>query len=554
MKKIPLCSFTGLLFFLFFFSPQSAVAQSPLVDALSAEISYQMERLQQEPVKPFYVDFSVTDVYTTEVTSNLGSTIRKFSTSERYFSPLYRVGSPEKDSWGIKPGSRSLVQIPIDNTPSHLKLHIWTTCNQSFRNAVAAFTKEKQQSVVEDDQEKEMVVFSPADKQIYSDKLLPQEKLTFDTTLWAKRLNGYTNGFSASPLFLEARAVLSYVVERKTFVSSEGSAIEENSLRANLAITAAVQAADGMILSLSENYFAFTPDELPSEAEVLADLERLRQNLLALREAPLAEAYVGPALLSGKAAAVFFHEIVGHRLEGKRMRSMKDANTFKSKLGEEVLLNTLSLRDDPTLQKMGNTSLAGYYRYDEEGVAGQPVELVSNGVIKGFLMTRTPLTGFPKSNGHGRARRGFLPVSRQSNLILSTSNPQSDEALRKALKEEVKKQDKEFGYFISQISGGVTSTNTASINSFQITPLMVYRVYADNRPDELVRGLNFIGTPLGTLTQILAAGSESGVFNGMCGAESGAVPVSAVAPSLLVEKFELQRSRNLAPMYLLSRP
>ena len=554
MKKIPLCSFTGLLFFLFFFSPQSAVAQSPLVDALSAEISYQMERLQQEPVKPFYVDFSVTDVYTTEVTSNLGSTIRKFSTSERYFSPLYRVGSPEKDSWGIKPGSRSLVQIPIDNTPSHLKLHIWTTCNQSFRNAVAAFTKEKQQSVVEDDQEKEMVVFSPADKQIYSDKLLPQEKLTFDTTLWAKRLNGYTKGFSVSPLFLEARAVLSYVVERKTFVSSEGSAIEENSLRANLAITAAVQAADGMILSLSENYFAFTPDELPSEAEVLADLERLRQNLLALREAPLAEAYVGPALLSGKAAAVFFHEIVGHRLEGKRMRSMKDANTFKSKLGEEVLLNTLSLRDDPTLQKMGNTSLAGYYRYDEEGVAGDPVELVSNGVIKGFLMTRTPLTGFPKSNGHGRARRGFLPVSRQSNLILSTSNPQSDEALRKALKEEVKKQDKEFGYFISQISGGVTSTNTASINSFQITPLMVYRVYADNRPDELVRGLNFIGTPLGTLTQILAAGSESGVFNGMCGAESGAVPVSAVAPSLLVEKFELQRSRNLAPMYLLSRP
>lgn len=554
MKKIPLCSFTGLLFFLFLFSVPSAVAQSSLVNALSAEISYQMERLQQEPVKPFYIDFSVTDVYTTEVTSNLGSIIRKFHTAERFFSPLYRVGSAEKDSWGIKPGSLPVVAIPIDDNPSHLKVHIWTICNQSFRNAVTAFNREKQQSVVEDDQEAGLAVFSAVDKQIYSDKPLPEQKLAFDTTLWAKRLNGYTMGFSASPLFLEARAGLSYVVERKTFVSSEGSAIEENSLRTNLVITAAVQAADGMILTLSENYFAFSPDELPSEAEVLADLERLRINLLALREAPLAEAYVGPALLSGKAAAVFFHEIVGHRLEGKRMRSTKDANTFKSKLGEEVLLSTLSLRDDPTLQKVGNTSLAGHYRYDEEGVAGEPVQLVSNGMIKGFLMTRTPLTGFPKSNGHARARRGYLPVSRQSNLILSTSNPQSDAALRKALKEEVQKQGKEFGYFISQISGGVTSTNTASINSFQITPLMVYRVYADDRPDQLVRGLNFIGTPLGTLTQILAAGSDTGVFNGMCGAESGAVPVSAVAPSLLVEKFELQRSRNFAPQYLLSRP
>ena len=554
MKKIPLCSFTGLLFFLFLFSVPSAVAQSSLTNALSAEISYQMERLQQEPVKPFYVDFTVTDVYTTEVTSNLGSIIRSFHTAERFFSPLYRVGSAEKDSWGIKPGSLPVVAIPIDDNPSHLKVHIWTICNQSFRNSVTAFTREKQQSVVEDDQEAGLAVFSAVNKQIYSDKLIPEEKLTFDTTLWAKRLNGYTNGFSASPLFLEARAGLSYVVERKTFVSSEGSAVEENSLRANLVITAAVQAADGMILTLSENYFAFSPDELPSEAEVLADLDTLRQNLLALREAPLAEAYVGPALLSGKAAAVFFHEIVGHRLEGKRMRSMKDANTFKSKLGEEVLLSTLSLRDDPTLQKVGNTHLAGHYRYDEEGVAGEPVELVNNGAIKGFLMTRTPLTGFPKSNGHARARRGYLPVSRQSNLILSTSNPQSDAALRKALKEEVQKQGKEFGYFISQISGGVTSTNTASINSFQITPLMVYRVYANDRPDELVRGLNFIGTPLGTLTQILAAGSDTGVFNGMCGAESGAVPVSAVAPSLLVEKFELQRSRNFAPQYLLSRP
>ena len=72
-------------------------------------------------------------------------------------------------------------------------------------------------------------------------------------------------------------------------------------------------------------------------------------------------------------------------------------------------------------------------------------------------------------------------------------------------------------------------------------PLVVYRVYVDGRPDELVRGVSIVGTPLAALKRILATSDKSEVFNGQCGAESGTVPVSAVSPALLVSEIETQR-------------
>ena len=72
-------------------------------------------------------------------------------------------------------------------------------------------------------------------------------------------------------------------------------------------------------------------------------------------------------------------------------------------------------------------------------------------------------------------------------------------------------------------------------------PNVVYRVYTDGRPPELVRGVDLIGTPLAAFGKIVAASDTVDVFNGMCGAESGSVPVSASSPSLLVSEVEVQK-------------
>ncbi len=181
--------------------------------------------------------------------------------------------------------------------------------------------------------------------------------------------------------------------------------------------------------------------------------------------------------------------------------------------------------------------------------------VVENGILKTFLMSRSPIQGFPESNGHGRRAPGAEIVSRQSNLFVESSKKVSDAELRRMLIAEVKRQNKPYGLFFSQVTGGFTTTARRGLQAFTVIPLVVYRVYPDGRPDELIRGVDIVGTPLSSFANILATSDRMEVFNGICGAESGDVPVSAIAPAILVSGIEIQRKERSQdrPPYL-SRP
>ena len=260
-----------------------------------------------------------------------------------------------------------------------------------------------------------------------------------------------------------------------------------------------------------------------------------------LKKAPVAEPYDGPALLSGRAAAVFFHEVLGHRLEGHRQRDEEEGQTFTKKVGQEVLPGFLSIVDDPTLDEINGVKLAGTYAYDSEGTPAQRVDVIQDGVLKNFLMSRMPITGFDQSNGHGRNQPGFMPTGRQGNLIVTSSKTVPEAEMRQKLIDQVKKAGKPYGLYFDDIQGGFTLTTRALPQAFQVLPVIVYRVYPDGRPDELVRGVDIVGTPLAALTRITATGDTEHVFNGVCGAESGSVPVSAVAPAMLFSEMEVQK-------------
>jgi TldD protein len=135
-----------------------------------------------------------------------------------------------------------------------------------------------------------------------------------------------------------------------------------------------------------------------------------------------------------------------------------------------------------------------------------------------------------------------MPTGRQGNLIVTAATTVSDEKLRSMLLDEVKKQNKPYGLYFADIASGYTLTQRVSPQAFQVVPQLVYRVYADGRPDELVRGVNIVGTPQASLMRIEAAGDKPAVFNGECGAESGSVPVSAAAPALLFSEIETQKA------------
>ena len=329
--------------------------------------------------------------------------------------------------------------------------------------------------------------------------------------------------------------------ETDYFASSEGSRVVEPHTQARLVVFAVTRADDGMDLFRAQTFEAETVAGLPAQPELEAAMRDLGKSLEALRKAPATEPFDGPVILSGRAAAVFFHEVLGHRLEGQRQRGDEEGQTFTKELNKEVLPTFLSVADDPTLTTFGSTWLSGSYAYDDEGQKAQRVSLIQDGVLKTFLMSRLPIASFSASNGHGRASTGHVPTGRQGNLIVSSTKSVPETELRKELIAEAKKQGKPYGLYFEDISSGFAVTQRSSPQAFSVVPLVVWRVYVDGRPDELVRGVSIVGTPLAAMKKILATGDKSEVFNGECGAESGTVPVSAVAPAMLLSEMETQK-------------
>ena len=180
--------------------------------------------------------------------------------------------------------------------------------------------------------------------------------------------------------------VLSAQNETYYYASSEGSRVVAPHIQARLIVVAATRADDGMDLFRAQTFEAETIDGLPAQAAMEAAVRDLGKSLEALRKAPVTDPFNGPAILSGRAAAVFFHEVLGHRLEGQRQRGDEEGQTFTKEVNKEVLPTFLSVADDPTLTAFGQTWLSGNYTYDDEGQKARRVDLIHDGVLKTFLM------------------------------------------------------------------------------------------------------------------------------------------------------------------------
>lgn len=334
-------------------------------------------------------------------------------------------------------------------------------------------------------------------------------------------------------------------IVHRYFVDSQGTRLKTPAAEFRLTYSLAGKTADGLEISRMNGYDMLDMSGLPSEEKLLADVAQSLRELEALSRAPLAEPITAPAILKSRAMGVFVHEVLGHRMEGHRQKEDSFGRTFTSKLGQQVTAPFISVVDDATLESFAGVPLRGFYEYDDEGVKAQPVVMIENGVLKNFLMSSSPIKGFAASNGHGRRARDKRAVARMGNTRVIASETVPYEQLEKMLLEEIKRQGKPYGFIIDDLSGGFTMTDTGSPQVFKLEPKLVYRVYPDGRK-EVLRGADLVGTPLVSFSQILAAADDDGVFNGNCGAESGWVPVSAVAPSILFKTLEIENTAKSA--------
>ncbi len=554
-----------LLLFVLAFTFTQVSAQDEMLTLLKSELNSQMKTLQEADYPPYYMNYRVIDNHTRKLRSSMGAKINSEEEKQIIFVPQIRIGSPEFDNFhelqnGV-PTSRftgpPTVLLPYDikSNPKALKEIIREEVNSRYKFAVRSLERAMAKQGVKVENSDTSADFTPAKAEVYTESFLNKSKTELDKEKWQNKIDRYSAIFAENEDITDATVTFTFKIWRKYFVSSEGAMISENRTYALISIRANTMAEDGMELPLNKSYFAFFPDQLPDDNIIINDIKKMSKKLTELKHAPLVEPFTGPALLSGSASGVFFHEIFGHRIEGQKMKSDRDGQTFKHMVGQEVLLPSLSVYCDPTLTNYNGSPLNGHYIFDDQGVRGERVEVVKNGILKNFLMSRTGITGFDKSNGHSRAAFVYDPTSRQSNLIVETNDHKTDEELRQILIEEAKKQGKEYGYFFKTVTGGFTMTGRSSANSFNVTPLEVYRIYTDDREDELVRGVDIIGTPLSMFSNIKYAGGEFEIFTGTCGASSGYVPVTAMSPTIFVDKIELQKkAKPSVTTPLLPRP
>ena len=537
-------------------------ATNPTLALLQSELQRNFQALKNEQTPAYFMSYTLHDERSTRMNASFGA-LEQSETSRRRFGTVeVRVGDHTFDNTHpIRGDARgtgprvSLVTLPLGDIEKPVRAALWRATDRAFKAGTEALTRAKTNVAAKVQEDGTAPDFSREEPQTY---VAATAAYTLDTKAWEARLRRVSAPFSLDPLVFRSDVSLSVWSDNRYFTNSEGAQVSTGGVSCRLFVQAVTKAADGMELPLFASYFATSPEGLPDEKRLLADVGNMIDLLARLRKAPLVDPYSGPAILSGRAAGVFFHEIFGHRVEAHRQRDADDGQTFASRVGQAVLPPFLSVHFDPTLEKIGSTELMGHYLYDDEGVKGRKVSVVENGTLKTFLLDRAPVRGFARSNGHGRAEPGYLPVSRQSNLIVESSRSVGSAKLMDMLREEARKQGKPFGLLFDNIEGGFTTTGRGSPNAFNVLPNVVYKVYVDpSKEPELVRGVDLIGTPLSAFGRIVAAGDKPDVFNGICGAESGGVPVSASSPPLLVSEVEVQKkvqSQEGAPILPAPKP
>ncbi len=518
----------------------AAIAADPVLKAMQNEIARATAELGKAEQPPYYLGYTVYDQDFVALVGAYGSLLTDSAVQRRFADVTMRVGTPELDNTHgqSRPSGVTSGSLPVGNDADAIARVLWELTDREYKRAVPSLLNVRTNTAVRAEEEDKSPDFSKEKPQTHIEEATAAP---FDRAAWEGEIKRLSGVFRKYPEVYFASVMIQVQRSSSRMVSSEGSAIVSPSTSTRLIMEAQTRAEDGMDLLRVETFQAPAASGLPSEADLTGKIAKMAADLSALRKAPVAEPYDGPAVLSGRAAAVFFHEVLGHRLEGHRQRDEEEGQTFTKKVGQPVLPTFLSVSDDPTTHEIAGVKLAGSYDFDNEGEPAQRVDVIKDGVLQKFLMSRMPIKNFGQSNGHGRNQPGRMPTGRQGNLIVTSTKTVPESEIRQKLIDEIKKQGKPYGLYFDDIQGGFTLTTRALPQAFQVLPVIVYKVYADGRPDELVRGVDIVGTPLAALTRILTTGDQQHVFNGVCGAESGQVPVAAAAPAMLFSEMEVQK-------------
>lgn len=513
-------------------------ADAGVFEAMQAEMNRSLKKLKVETFgPPYFLAYRLIDSAVVRLVSAFGAPVRAEREEERTLYVEARVGDEALDNTDLayhgKSGSAAA-------EPKVLRHHLWGLTDEAYKAAVAGFLEKKAKKAVELDRDK----LDDLSREPAYTASSPNPPGDVDGRALSTQLEAASAQFKRYSWVHGSYAYLELDRARRYLLTSEGTRIATPYEHAPilLVLSAWTRADDGMRLDNRRSWAVATPKDLPPLETLLREAESLAKELKATREAEPQAPVSGPAILDPEFAGVFFHEALGHKLEGQRQRDPNESQVFRDQVGERILPEFLSVVDDPTMKEYQGVALHGHYEYDGEGVPAKAVTLVERGRLRGFLMSRWPIKGFGRSNGHGRADPTHHASGRMANLMVIAHETVPGPELKRRLMALAKAQGKAYGFLLSGSSGGENPNNRRAAQTLEVRPRLIYRVDAETGVETPVRGVKLVGTPLVVLNRITAAGDDrrlSNPFN--CGAESGQVPVDQIAPSLLVSEVELQR-------------
>jgi TldD protein len=496
----------------------------PILAAMHEEISRSKAQLKMENVSaPYYIEYHLADVEEFRAEAAFGALRQNQRIHARTIRVVVRVGDYRQDSY-FGPGVGVFDLAPLENDPIALRRQLWQATDVAYKTASEALAAKKATM-------RQFAAEQPFDDFAHASpeqSIEPVAKLAFDPAAWTDLLQKSTALFRSDPKVESLAASASFRCVNHYFVNTEGTRTRHGYTVYTLTIAGETQADDGMRLDRSPYYVAANIKEMPSPKQVLDDTAKMLATLKSLREAPVVEEdYRGPVLFSADASTDIFSGMIGGNVLGKRPKPGDSARTtgdFAANYKSPVLPTFLSVIDDPTMRSFEGKTLIGAYDYDDEGVPGAKVSVIQDGVLTNYLLGREPIRDFPVSNGHGRSAPGQPPSPAIGTLMVEVKQPVSADALKQKLIEICRQEGKPYGYYVETLAG--------------YDPRLLYRVYANDGHEELVRGAVFDELDTRTLRHdLVAAGNDLLVSN-----RESTPPSTVIAPSFLLDELEVKRT------------
>ncbi|MBW2732242.1 MAG: TldD/PmbA family protein [Deltaproteobacteria bacterium] len=530
-------------------------------EALSEECARQQKFLRVPGYpRPYYISYLLRDVHSIHLWGRLGNINQVTNQTGRSAYCDVRVGSFRfdqvteggLDDHDAENETYEHVEMPVGNDTDALKYHLWKLTDSRYREAVRHYFRKKSQHITYRDHNQDIGSFQRSKAQV---DLRFKSRQSVDVDYFKNFVEKSSRVLKRYPQVKNSWVEFRVRDVMRVFVNSEGSKLVDQVRVCELSCDLWLLTSEGEGVSTRVVHIAPCIEDLPDLPTFTREIRNKAKLLDKLAAAPTLKSYAGPVLLAPGPAGILFHEVLGHRLEGSRLLSTREGQTFSRDMGKKILPEKISVVDDPTATTCGGKRTVGTYRYDDEGSPGQRVVLINRGKLVNFLSGRAPIRkGRHRGNGHARNEYHERPISRMANLIVDVKEGVSHAELKKRFIAEIKRQEQPFGIMILDADGGETATESYDFQAFMGQVALAVQVWADGR-ENLIRNVNFVGTPLSALRNIILVGDTAVCENAYCGAESGVIPVSTTCPAVLMANLELQAAdqRKYTP-YVLPMP